>query len=129
MKFPSELKPTEKDYAYFYEHYDMDKEETDYYYKEAWKDFIDFSVKEDFKRYKEEIKDEWRNEIENEGRENVPPFDEWHECIYDFIPNLEGYMEKNKDEIFLNFSLQYVYDIASPHDYFEFDDEGEDENE
>jgi len=120
---PKELKPTDEDYEYYLTKYGLDQNDTNWYYKQSWKDYIDISVKDEYKDYIYEMKDDWRDEKESEG--DVPLFNEWHECVHEFEPTLENYINQNKEEIYNNYK-EFIKDIVTPDDYFE-DDEEEDE--
>ncbi len=116
IKLPKELEPIERDYIFYDKEYGMCLEDTDYYFKEAWNDYIGMSVKDDFTTYKDEMKDDWRDEKENEG--GVPPFVEWHESVHDFTPTFKDYVEHNMEQIISDFG-SYLVDLVSPSDYFE----------
>ena len=116
---PEELKPTEPDYDYYAEHHDLSEDDVNWFFKSAWEDFIDSFVKDAYRDYIREMKDE-RNEQKENG-ELVPPFDEWHEAIYDFNPIFENYIKHNQEEINMDFK-DYMKDIVEVDDYF---DEGE----
>ena len=116
-KLPEELEPVEADY----DHYDkppnnLNPEDTEEYYRLCWKDYIGGSVKEDFDLYTSEMKDDWREEKQEER--DTPGFKEWHEAMHDYIPTLENYITQNKEDIFNDFK-DYVKNIAEPSDYFE----------
>lgn len=115
-KLPEELEPTEEDYIYFDKKYDLALENTEEFYRMVWKDYIDDDVKEDYNRHKSEMKDEWREAKEDE--DFVPPFNEWHEAVYDYVLSLETYIERNKDEIFNGFK-EHIKEVAEPSMFFE----------
>lgn len=115
-KLPEELEPTEEDYIYFDKKHDLALENTEEFYRMVWKDYIDDDVKEDYNQHKSEMRDEWREAKEDE--DFVPPFNEWHEAVYDYVLSLETYIERNKDDIFNTFKEQ-IKEIYDPSDYFE----------
>ena len=117
-KLPEELEPTDEDFVHFAQNHDLAIEDTEEYYRMAWKDYISGTVKDDFDTYKSEMRDDWREEKDSEP--DTPSFKEWHEAMHDFIPTLENYITKNKDEVFRAFK-EYVKEYCDPSDYFEID--------
>lgn len=50
--------------------------------KADYKEFLESMYKDDFNTFNEEMKDEWRDEKQEE--EFVPPFSEWFESVFDY---------------------------------------------
>jgi len=87
-------------------------------------EFKEYEIKEDWTTFQSETRDERNEEKEGEEGEFVPPFKEWFEHTYEYLPTIDEYFKKNIDEFKIRFK-DYILQIINIDDYFDEDEDGE----